>query len=238
MKILSWLVGKNADIVGVVLNPMETRKFGKEIVEISGLPKNQIFTAEDLMDTDKINLIKNLKPDLGLSVFHSSILQENFISIFKDGIINLHTSLLPYNRGAYPNVWSIIDQTPSGVTIHYIDEGLDTGNIIAQEEVVVEPTDTGQSLYLKLEDKLIQLFKNTWCQIQAGSLISRQQEKEYGTYHNRSDVDLIDEIDLNKKYLAKDLINIIRARTFPPNKGTYFIKNGKKIYININLERE
>ena len=58
--------------------------------------------------------------------------------------------MLPYNRGMHPWYWSIVDETPAGVTIHFIDENIDEGHIIAQKEVLIDPTDTGESLYGKL----------------------------------------------------------------------------------------
>ncbi len=60
--------------------------------------------------------------------------------------------------------------------------------------------------------------------------------KEAGTYHRTRDVEGVDEIELDKTYVASDLINILRARTFPPYKGAYFIINGRRIYMRLHLE--
>ena len=86
------------------------------------------------------------------------ILRPNFLRLIPRGCVNVHPALLPYNRGAYPNVWSIVDGSPAGVTIHFVDEGIDTGDIIAQAQVVIEPVDTGESLYRKLERGAVALF--------------------------------------------------------------------------------
>src|SRR5205823_2904000 len=158
-----------------------------------------------------------------LSVLFDYILSGKFLALFPRGCLNLHPALLPYNRGEYPNVWSIVEGTPSGVTLHYIDEGIDTGDIIAQKAVPVDPVDTGETLYRKLEQASVVLFKETWPHVCAGRAPRIPQILTTGTQHKRRDVETIDEIDLNRSYIAGDLINILRSRTFPPYRGAYFI---------------
>jgi methionyl-tRNA formyltransferase len=147
----------------------------------------------------------------------------------------LHPSFLPYNRGSNPNVWSIVEETPAGVTLHYIDKGVDTGNIIAQKHVAVEPLDTGETLYRKLEKTCVALFKATWPLMRSGQVPQLIQDREEGTHHTTADVNLIDAIDLDKTYTARHLINVIRARTFEPYPGAYFNYHGQKIYLRLQL---
>jgi methionyl-tRNA formyltransferase len=163
------------------------------------------------------------------------VVNSDFIRLFPKGCINLHPALLPHNRGRFPNIWSIVSKTPAGVTIHYIDEGIDTGDVIAQKEVPVEVTDTGASLYRRLEIEGLELFKATWPAIQAGTASRSPQAAGSGSYHRARDVESIDEIDLQKSYRAEDLINVIRARTFPPHRGAYFMHEGRKIYLRLEL---
>ena len=151
-------------------------------------------------------------------------------------MVNLHPAYLPYNRGQYPNVWSIIEGTPAGVTLHYIDEGIDTGGIIARREVPVEPVDTGESLYRKLEATALELFRETWPLIKAGRAQCLPQDKQAGTYHRTRDIEAIDAIDQERDYKAGDLLNLLRARTFPPYKGAYFTADGKRVYLRLQLE--
>ena len=75
---------------------------------------------------------------------------DKFFTIPPKGCINFHLSYLPYNRGKKPNVWPIIDGSPAGVTMHYIDNDIDSGSIVAQSEVKVDIVDTGKTLYNKL----------------------------------------------------------------------------------------
>ena len=152
----------------------------------------------------------------------------------------MHPAYLPYNRGAYPNVWAIVDGTRAGATIHYIDEGVDTGDIIDQTEVEVTPGDTGESLYKKLETACIELFAHAWPRIAEApaKVTADAQNSSEGTSHRVRDTDNIDRIDLDKTYRAGDLLDIIRARTFHGFKGAYFEQNGEKYFLRIDIEKE
>ncbi len=142
---------------------------------------------------------------------------------------------MPFNRGAHPNVWSIVEDTPAGVTLHYIDEGVDTGDTIAQRRVPIEPIDTGETLYRKLEKACVGLFKEVWPLIRCGKAERIPQRQTGGTFHRIRDTERIDQIDLDSPYTARELINIIRARTFAPYPGAYFCHEGRKAYMRLQL---
>lgn len=237
-KVISYLTELNENIVGLVIHPDDKQRYAKEIVESANIDPSRIFDGSNLRKKKTFQEIKALKPDIGLSLFFGYIVSKDFIDLFKTGIVNLHPSYLPYNRGQYPNVWSIVEDTPAGVTLHKIDEGIDTGNVIAQQEVHVTWTDTGESLYKKLEHVSVKLFSEYWPRIRRGGEPRVSQSTTTGTYHSTKDVEKIDEVDLDRKYVARDLINIIRARTFPPYKGSYFWDGNKKIYMRMQLLEE
>lgn len=234
-QIVQWLREQQEDIVGLVVHPPHKRKYGEELVAASQVSADYIFDGSTLQQPDVFEAIRALKPDLGLSILFGYILKPDFINLFPQGIINLHPAYLPHNRGQYPNVWSIVEQTPAGVTLHYINPGIDTGDIIAQQQAPIEPIDTGQTLYQKLEIAGVSLFRQTWPQIRRGETPRLSQSNKPGTYHRTQDVETIDHIELDQTYTARELINIIRARTFPPYKGAYFIHEGRKIFMRLEL---
>ena len=235
LHVLQWLKEQREEIVGLVLHGRSRRKCGEELLEAAALIPSCLFDGSQLRQTEVLNAIRALEADVAVSVYFGYILKREFLALFPRGCMNLHPALLPYNRGAYPNVWSIVDGTPAGVTLHYIDEGVDTGDIIAQRKVVVEPVDTGATLYRKLEEASVQLFVETWPWIKAGTAERTPQPREAGTTHRVEDVRQIDQVDLDRQYTARELIDILRARTFPPYPGAYFVRNGRKVYINVDL---
>ena len=152
------------------------------------------------------------------------------------GCVNVHLGLIPYNRGKNPNVWPIIEDTPAGVSVHYINEGIDTGNIIMQREVSVEPVDTGETLYNKLTNLMHDVFVESWSKIKSSSVENIVQDLEKGTFHLAKDFESLNQINFNVKINPEDLINHLRAKTFPPHPQAYFIKDGRKIGVRIELE--
>jgi len=237
-QLIQWLREQNEAIEGIVIHPPGKQKFAGEILEAGSLPEHRIFDGSKINEPETIEKIRQFSPDIGISVLFDYIFRKEIIDLFPEGIINVHPAYLPYNRGQYPNVWSIVEETPSGVTLFYIDEGVDTGKIIAKETVPVEAIDTGLTLYRKLEQKSVELFKKTWPLIKARDISIIEQDLDQGTYHRTSDVEKIDEINLDQNYTGKDIINILRARTFSPHKGAYFKVDGKRIYMRLELEYE
>jgi methionyl-tRNA formyltransferase len=234
-KVADWLQLQGEEIVGLVLHPPEKRSYGDEILTSTGVEAGRVFDGSELRQRDTWEAIEALYPDLCLSIFFGYILRPRFIEMMPLGCLNLHPALLPYNRGSYPNIWSIIDRTPAGVTLHYIDAGVDTGDIVAQREVAVEAVDTGETLYRKLERACVEVFKEAWPAIRMGRSSRQEQPSREGSEHRMGDMWAIDEIDLDREYTARDLINILRARTFPPHSGAYFIDKGDKIYMELKL---
>jgi len=234
-QVIRWLREQNEQIVGLVVHPPHKRKYGDEIIRSAQVSPAHIFDGAQLRQPEVLQAIRALRPDIGLSVLFGYILAPEVLDLFPSAVINLHPAYLPYNRGAYPNVWSIVERTPAGVTLHYIDAGVDTGDIVAQRQVPIEPVDTGETLYRKLEQACVELFKETWPLIRSGQASRIRQRSDEGSYHRTRDVERIDHIDLDRKYTARELIDVIRARTFPPYPGGYFIHQGRKVYLRLQL---
>jgi methionyl-tRNA formyltransferase len=235
LEVLSWLRERGEEIAGLVIHPRARQKFAERMLAVAALPPERVFDGSQLRRPEIRARVRDLRPDLGLSVLFGYVLDRSFLELFPRGVLNLHPALLPYNRGAYPNVWSIVERTPAGVTLHHVDEGLDTGDIVAQQPVEVEPVDTGQTLYHKLERAAVELFRRTWPRIEAGTLARRPQRRDEGTHHGTGDVERIDRIDLDRTYTARDLIDILRARTFPPHRGAYFESGGRRVFLRLDL---
>jgi methionyl-tRNA formyltransferase len=114
------------------------------------------------------------------------ILRRDVLDALPDRVINLHISLLPYNRGADPTLWSVLEDTPAGVTIHYIDEGVDTGDVIAQRPVALADDDTLATAYAKVQAEMVALFVEQWPAISAHTN-RRTPQPPGGTAHRVAD---------------------------------------------------
>lgn len=133
--------------------------------------------------------LMNLK--LVICYNYKYLINREVIQIVQGKIINLHISLLPWNRGSSPNFWSFIEDTPKGVTIHYIDENLDKGSILLKRKFVFEEeNESFETTYKKLNDGIKELFYDNWDKIENGQLVGKEAE-ETGSYHRQEDLEHI-----------------------------------------------
>jgi methionyl-tRNA formyltransferase len=101
-------------------------------------------------------------------------------------IINLHISLLPWNRGADPNLWSFLEDSPAGVSIHQMDEGIDTGPVLLQRELLFADTETLRTSYEALQAAIAALFVEHWSALRARALCPHVQPSG-GSVHRLRD---------------------------------------------------
>ena len=126
--------------------------------------------------------------DLVISFGYRYILKKEVLKQIKVPIINLHISYLPWNRGAHPNFWSFFDGTPSGVTIHILDEGIDTGSIIYQRYVnFTKSENTFTKTHARLISEIESLFEENIEEIITKKFTTYPQ-KHSGTYHSAADL--------------------------------------------------
>lgn len=137
----------------------------------------------------KINLeiVKNLNVDFIISYNYRHYISKDIIDYLNKNVINLHISLLPWNKGAYPNVWSFLHETPKGVTIHLVSETIDGGDILLQKEIYIdEQNETLSSSYNLLNREIQKLFKDNWEDIKNKRIQPKPQD-EGGSLNTTSD---------------------------------------------------
>ncbi len=238
-EIAKFLKKRKESIVGLVIVKQKRNKLNlNSSIKIEKLFKNKkipILNWHSISNgSNHFNKLKSLKADIFLFLNFPKIIKKNIIDL-AERCINLHLSYLPYNRGKNPNVWSIIENTPSGATLHEIDQGIDTGKIIFKKKIIPEAIDTGKSLWEKCSNAAIKLFKSKWTRLRDKRYKSYSQKNKKSTFHHSKDIKKIDEIYLNKKYKASELINILRSRTFNDFPSAFIKVKGKKIFLRLKL---
>jgi len=147
--------------------------------------------------TDKLSFKTVVNFDFLISYGYRHILSKDILNMFPNRAINLHISYLPWNRGADPNFWSFIEDTPKGVTIHYLDEGIDTGDIIVQKRIEFGfNQETLSTSYKKLQTTVQELFKQNWLNIKAGKC-RRYKQNGKGSSHNAKDKENLSHLLIN-----------------------------------------
>ena len=186
------------------------------------------------------NFSKSIKTgqfDWLLNIWSSTIYKKDFLCKFKHNL-NLHPSYLPYNRGKDPYIWSIVNQTPLGVTIHKMSEKIDYGDYYVRKKIKLSFPFTGFDLYQKSLAEIYKLFIKNWPKIR-DETISLKKYNFKKKLNLRNDLKKINYIDLDRKKenKIKSFVMKILSQDFPTFKQQVKIEN--IIYdVNINLKKK
>ena len=208
------ILDKKHEIIGVFTKVDKINKRGKKIeylpVKQYAIDKNiPIYQPNSLKDEETKNIIKELNPDLIVVVAYGKIIPKDIIDMPKFGIINVHSSLLPRFRGAAPiNAALMAGDEKSGVTIMYVAEGLDTGNIILAKETPITEEDNFETLHDRLKFLGAEALDEAVTLIEKGENESIPQDETLATFvkpFKKEDL----KIDWNKS--KEEIFNFVRG---------------------------
>ena len=229
---LQSLVAAGHDIAGVVTRIDKPAGRGKVLTppavkvaaEQSGVP---VFQPKRVRDQASIEAIRAMRPQVIVVAAYGQILPKELLALPEYGCINIHASLLPAYRGAAPINWAVINgETRTGITIMQMDEGMDTGAILAQEGIPIAPRDTAGTLTEKLSELGSWLIVDALSRIEAGGLPAVPQDSGKATIAPllRKEDGLID-----WGMTAGEIHN--RVRGLSPWPGAYGFIDGKLIKV-------
>ncbi|TFB11134.1 methionyl-tRNA formyltransferase [Candidatus Marinimicrobia bacterium MT.SAG.3] len=166
-----------------------------------------------LADIEK--LCRGRKLDFLFSFQYEKIIKRSVLNYPELGCINVHFSLLPRNRGVYTIAWTLLNgDEEAGVTIHYMDLGIDTGDIIGEKSFRIKDEYNAQDVYQKCTSTGIELFAETLPKLITGKHVGEHQDKSKATYHSLSSIDFTD-IQIDWTLSSVEVFNYIRAFIFP-----------------------
>ena len=149
------------ELVAVYAGPDDTAadRWYRSATDIAVEHGTPVYFPKKINSRETVALTRSLTPDLIVVVYYDQILHSETIRIPGKGCVNLHLALGEDYRGCYPTTHALLDRAQRyGVTLHYIDEGIDTGDIIAQRPVPISDADTGKTLYDNATKAGIELF--------------------------------------------------------------------------------
>lgn len=241
---LQELVDQGDEVVAVVTSPGDPRPGAdpKTSVKLTAdrnfLPVYQPPITE-VNNPQFVEKLRKLEPDLIVSMHYAQIFKEPLLRLPKLGCVNEHPSRLPAGQGMTPSYWHmIIGDDRNWITLHYLDPGIDTGDIIAQGSVEITPDDTGMTTSRKLSEEGHRIFAENLPLIREGRA-PRIPQKEWGRMHGikRSYVSWKPThacMDWRKS--AKMLALHVRTLTVPRGQSTwvgpaYTFLGGKKVTV-------
>ena len=238
---LQELIDKKYDIIGVVTQPDKQVGRGKKIVFSpvkqvaieNNLPVYQPIKAKE---ESFVNEIKELNPDVIVVVAYGQILSKEFLEIPKQGCINVHVSLLPKYRGAAPINWVIINgEEKTGVSTMFMDEGLDTGDVILQSEFALDDEITAGELHDKMTVEGAKVLCETLDLIKEGKAPRTPQNHGYWLVPSRISLRFETESwrALLLALIASCTFPALTASSIPPSSSTF--KNNSHACVAIEI---
>lgn len=219
----SWK-NRRSEKIEIFCSPSGANLFTKEIEE------GRISTLDIKLMSE--NLQKQF--DIGFSCHCKQIFPKELVESVR--CFNFHPGLNPYNRGWFPQVFSIINGKPVGATLHKMDEKIDHGPVIDQNVISIFDWDTSRTVYDRILQSEFDLF-DQWVDRLLESDFEENQLESKGNYNSISDFEELCKIDLNKKVSFKEAIDYLRAMTFDGYDNAYFYSSdGHKVYVSLNLK--
>jgi methionyl-tRNA formyltransferase len=166
------------------------------------------------------------------------ILKKEVLALGQDVTLNLHPSLLPYGRGKDPNFWAIVEESPFGVSIHHVTPEIDAGDVAFQREIACTWEDTGETLYRKAARSMVELFRDSYPRIVAFDIPTQPQALATGTFHRRGELEPRSLLDLDRRCTARELLNLLRGRTFEPHAACRFVEGGETFEVRVSIRRK
>jgi len=223
--------------VCLILDSRDADGLNAQIVGCSSLEASAIFYSDSLAEAQTLEALRGLGLDLAILAWWPYILKQELISIPRLGCLNFHPSYLPYNRGKHYNFWALVEGAPFGVTLHWVGHGVDCGDIAFQSRLDVSWEDTGATLYQKAQAEIVRLFKEKFPEIMQGRIPRIPQDLAQGSFHKAAELDAASKIELDKSVTARELLNLLRARTFPPHPAAWFEEGGDRYEVRVEIKR-
>jgi len=226
---LERLVAIGAEVVGVCT--LQGSSFNADYADLSppsrehGIP---LMIADDINAPATLNWIRALSPDVIFCFGWSRLLKDELLAAPPLGVVGFHPAALPANRGRHPLIWALalgLGQTAS--TFFFMDAGADSGDILSQRSLVIDPTDDARVLYDKVCATALEQIAQFVPQLADGSFARVPQDHaQANTWRKRG----MPDGKIDWRMSAHSIHNLVRALA-KPYVGAHFVVNGKDIKV-------
>jgi methionyl-tRNA formyltransferase len=229
LEALLKLIDLNVDLVGVCTK--DSSAFNNDYADLKPVCiSNSIpfLFVQDINSSKNVKWIKDLRPDVIFCFGWSSLLKKEVLNIAPMGVVGFHPTKLPKNRGRHPIIWALaLGLKDSAATFFFMDEGADTGDILAQKDFEISYQDNAQTIYDKVTDIALFQIENFIPNLQQEKYSRVKQDKLLSNcWRKRYEIDGLIDFRMN----SEAIYNLTRALT-KPYVGAYIKYRGKKISI-------
>ncbi len=236
VKVLDYLRDEPVEIAGLLLPERDSASHDQELLSEYDKTGETVLRGGEFRESEGKQFLREIEPDYIISIHFQYIYPKEVLEIPEHGVVNLHPAYLPYNRGWHTPSWAIWEETLYGATLHFMEEEVDAGDIIARKQVEIRPDDTADSLYNRVKDVEYELFRDTWPELANEEYDRLTQSEEEATAHRKADLEGIREIDPEETMQAKDMIRKLRALTTNRvDEAAYFVEDGTRYRIQVEI---
>lgn len=236
---LAKLVAEHVNIAACVPPPQNDSTYKLFCDFANKIDLNVISYNKSVLDEKFVKEIKSIKPDLGIVCSYCKLLPKEFLEIPKDGFVNVHPSLLPKYRGGNPYSHVIINgEKETGVTLHFMDEHFDTGDIIEQKRVEIFDTDTMGTVFNRLNFLSADILLRFLIKYEKGEKITRTPQPQGDFVKAPSIKQGSEDVLINWNKPAIEIDRFIRALNPFINAGTRYRQNYLKIHTSYIENRD
>jgi methionyl-tRNA formyltransferase len=200
-----------------------------------------VFRGIRFREPSSVEQLRRLNLDYIVGIHFPYVVPKNILAIPGSGFLNLHPAFLPFNRGWHTPSWAILENTPIGATLHFMDEKIDTGDIVYQKRLEVSPGDTAHTLYQRLKKLELETFIEAWPRLAAGDFQRLPQGAEAGSVHNSTNLlqESVQRLDLHRTESVADLLRTLRALTTNRiDEAAYYEVDDRRYRVQVIIHEE
>ena len=240
VEILSFILEQGITPSVLLVSNLNRASHRDELISLCNhLDDSHIINGSEIRKPETIEKIKQENLDYLICVHFPYIIPSEILNLPRIGVLNLHPAFLPFNRGWNTPSWAILDNTPYGATLHFIDESLDTGDIICQKLLEISVTDTADSLYKKVLTLEKDVFLEAWLSLVDMTFERKSQKSLVGSAHKKNDLKTIQKIALDEKMESRRFIDILRALTTNDiEEAAYFEIDGERYRLQLTITKD
>tara|TARA_B100001750_G_scaffold235497_1_gene238172 strand:+ start:54 stop:935 length:882 start_codon:yes stop_codon:yes gene_type:complete len=222
------LIDLKVEIVGI--GTVKSSKFNSDHVNLSYIAKKNnidFFYFTDINNEDSVNWIKNKYPDIIFCFGLSKIIKSDILAIAPMGVLGFHPTLLPSNRGRHPIIWSLaLGLVKTGSTFFFMDDGVDSGDILVQDKITIDSKDDAETLYNKITNIALLQISSFIPKLISGSYDRIKQNHSKANYWRKRQYS---DGQIDWRMSSKMIYNLVRSLT-KPYVGAHFV------YKNCNFK--
>jgi methionyl-tRNA formyltransferase len=240
--VLDFLRGEGARPEALLLSGPDRASHADELVRrCSDLPDIPVLSGDEFRSEQGMGILRSLELDYIFCIHFPYLVPREVLDLPAEGVLNLHPAYLPFNRGWHTPSWALLEGTPIGATLHFMDEGLDTGDIVHQRHLEVMPNDTADTLYRRLKALELKVFREAWPALRDRNYARRPQDPEAGTMHRRKDLfaDSVQRLDPSAQLPVSEVLLRLRALTTNQRgEAAYFDAGGRRYRVQVIIHEE